>query len=129
MNPELIRICNLAIPPNKDVCYGLGDLLEKDQRKHIVLLKKNFLKSNKFVLKYIAQTDINDFKEYKEFSGHLSNKGEKFRNFLDNLRVFMIKCYFSNPYVLDNTGLIEPLLNPYSYFSTQEDDIFFENKK
>ena len=119
----LVQLCNLAIPPNKHVEYGLGGLLCSDTRKEIVESTNYFLENNKKYLDIVNIFLSSGIINYGDIMNKLiqENQCAEMHKFIDELRIFMVKCYFSNPYVLSKTGLINEFLNAKKYLSSELD--------
>ena len=104
LKKSLISFCNLAIPSYKNICEGLGNLLDFENNKiddDICPIK--FIKRNQKYLIYLfnfyGKKDI-------EFNFILGKFMEEFGDlegklFLEDFKVFAIKNYFSNPLVIN----------------------------
>ena len=106
---SLIFISNLAIQPDLNLKKGLVDILNLNDYKQATTSPSKFIERNKEILDYCYL-----FIKIKDFSWDLLVKNlyenfdfQKVKSFLDDFRVFAIKNYFSNPYVLSDLSLLE----------------------
>ena len=109
LKEALIIFSNLAIPANDKVDKGLGDLLgieESDQTKiEAELLIEKYERYFNLIYKF-AKKEKGTYEEILE-KIYDKNETNKFKLFLDEFRVFAIKKYFSDKYVIKKLGFFD----------------------
>ena len=104
----LIFFANLAIPANYKINKGLGDLLEFNNQNDDFSPKKFVIKNNNFLIKISSLINSN-ISSYEDFLKKINEEVDspQLKYFLEEFRVFAIKNYFSNKYVIKKMKLIE----------------------
>tara|TARA_Y200000002_G_C22139004_1_gene438094 strand:+ start:45 stop:467 length:423 start_codon:yes stop_codon:yes gene_type:complete len=119
LKESLIFICNLAIPANDLIIIGLGDLINFEEHLQEEISPNLFVIQNELFLDAIYRfkkiNNITYDNLVKEMSLELGF--EKVTYFLEDFRIFAIKYYFSNRFVLDK---IKPLQKNYDDFLEDE---------
>ena len=118
----LLNLCNLAIPPNKSVSLGLGELLKNEKRKDILEIIDNFLKENDLYIRKLRNYTNCQFADFNSLIKEFLKDNDVEKNiFINDLKEFMIKCYFSNSYVLKKTKILNDFLNAEKYLNYESD--------
>ena len=105
----LVIFSNLAIPPNDKVEKGLGDLLGLEDPYKFKIEAELLIEKYEKIFNLIYKFAKKEKRTYEEILEKIYNLYEthKFKLFLDEFRVFAIKKYFSNKYVIKKLGFFD----------------------